>query len=282
MTKVTTLLAIIGTASALHFTGIAEKAVKSLSGDCGSCPLSSQTTLTSTEGATCPLSAQTTLTAVEGATCDKATQLTAAGAVCETACEKETQLTAAGKTCDTECAEKATQLTAAEACEGECDADKKLTTVSLKFAEAQCETSAASVNKRLTSLEGLGEAKTCTTSLFTSLQVPAALPMDKLLASLKEAGLNVEAQKLVFNVDGMACEACSSKVTKTLTSLEGVKASEVCHVSKQAAVTFDPAAQNAKELIAAITELGYEASIQVAKEAEEAEEEEAAVETTEI
>lgn len=281
MIKTTTLLAIVGTASALHFTGIAEKAAKTLTGDCGSCPLSSQTTLTAVEGDTCPLSAATTLTAVEGATCEtsceKETQLTSAESA--TCASKDTQLTAAGDVCEGACEEKATQLTAGEACEGECDADKKLTTVSLKFAEAQCETSAAAVTKQLTSLEGLGEAKTCTTSFFTSLQVPAALPMAKLLESLKEAGLTVEAQKLVFAVDGMACEACSSKVTKTLTALEGVKASEVCHVSKQAAVTFDPASQDAKTLIEAITELGYEASIQVAAE-ETAEEE--VVETTEI
>lgn len=343
MNKLVTILAVAGAVSTLHFTGIAEKTAKAITGDCAgaTCSSSKQLTsvdastcpskakeLTAADGATCPsqakqltsadastcssskeltsaegakCSSEKELTSAEGATCSKSKELTSAEgstcatkskeltsaeADCDTACDKSKELTSAKADCDSAC-DESKELTSAEgectescdkekaltAAEGECDASKKLTQVSLKFAEAQCEVSSANVTKKLTSLDGITKAETCGESHFSTLSIDAEkTPMEKLLVAFKKAGLNVESQKVAYDVEGMSCGACSSKVSKQLTSLEGVQANEVCHESKKAVVTFDPTKTCSKTVAKAITDAGYKASIQVAAapEAQEA------------
>ena len=80
-------------------------------------------------------------------------------------------------------------------------------------------------------------------------------------AAIKKAGYKVEAQQVSLPVKGMACGACSSKVGKVLTSLDGVINGSACHESNKATVLFDPEKLDAKKIAAVINTAGFKTDI---------------------
>ena len=68
--------------------------------------------------------------------------------------------------------------------------------------------------------------------------------------------------KITLKVEGMSCEHCVNTVTKTLNELDGVKKAKVNLKRGQAAVTYDSDIVMVDELISAVEEAGYNASVQ--------------------
>ena len=66
-------------------------------------------------------------------------------------------------------------------------------------------------------------------------------------------------QLLIVRIEGMHCHRCQEKIKKFLQFVPGVHECEVDFPSAQASIIFDPAAVKVKELIEAITDLGYKA-----------------------
>ncbi len=62
-------------------------------------------------------------------------------------------------------------------------------------------------------------------------------------------------------VSGMSCAVCASRVSKALLSLSGVKDAEVSLISNKALVVFDSTRVNKDEIIAAVKNAGYGASV---------------------
>ncbi|RME95255.1 MAG: copper chaperone [Verrucomicrobia bacterium] len=60
-----------------------------------------------------------------------------------------------------------------------------------------------------------------------------------------------------YQVEGMACSACESKVAKALGAIEGVKSPSACSKSKVAKVAFDPTKVEDRQLVAAIEKAGF-------------------------
>ena len=63
--------------------------------------------------------------------------------------------------------------------------------------------------------------------------------------------------KKEFVVDGMHCDGCVRSVTRAVTQMPGVKQVEVSLADKRAAVTYDGAAVNPAEIVAAINGVGF-------------------------
>ena len=59
-------------------------------------------------------------------------------------------------------------------------------------------------------------------------------------------------------VEGMTCAACSNRIQRTLTKLDGVESAQVNFANGRATVLHDPAVDDA-QLRAAIERLGYQA-----------------------
>lgn len=64
-------------------------------------------------------------------------------------------------------------------------------------------------------------------------------------------------QLLIVRIEGMHCHRCQEKIKKFLQFVPGVHECEVDFPSAQASIIFDPAAVKVRELIEAITDLGY-------------------------
>lgn len=148
-----------------------------------------------------------------------------------------------------------TAVTAATAKAETCTA--KLQTAMLKVKNADC----AGIEKALKELDGVSTASTCSESKFTKVAYNSEkVCSDKILAALAKAGYKVEAQRVTYAVNGMACGACADKVGKALSQVKGVSDSKVCAESKQAVVDFDPAQISSQKVLAAIDATGFKAT----------------------
>ena len=143
----------------------------------------------------------------------------------------------------------------AKAC---CDDAKGLKQLTYKVGGADCEQSCAAIDKVFTKIDGVSKAGTCSESHLTSLTYdPKKIKPEQILAAIKKAGYKVEGQQLTIPVKDMACGACSAKVGKALTKLDGVKEGAACHKSKHAVVLFDPFKVKPEQIVATINSTGF-------------------------
>jgi copper ion binding protein len=178
---------------------------------------------------------------------------------------------AAAGTCPATAAAKAGECCSATAAKaGECCAatgataaakaakNDKLVKVDYKIAGMSGDACAAKLTKTLAAIEGVSEPAACSESKHAKLAYnPAKVKDDQLIAAINKAGFKVEAETIAVKVDGMSCGACSDKVSKKLASVKGVSEQKVCHESKQAVITFDPAKVSRKDVLAAIDTTGF-------------------------
>ena len=85
-------------------------------------------------------------------------------------------------------------------------------------------------------------------------------------------------ERVELPIEGMTCSSCANRVEKSLNGLEGVEAT-VNFATERATVSFDPERTAAEELIEAVGDLGYSASLP-ATQSEEGEASPAAVDPT--
>ncbi len=71
----------------------------------------------------------------------------------------------------------------------------------------------------------------------------------------------VTMKTVTFKVDGMTCGGCVYGVRKVLTRLPGVSRADVTYEQGRAVVTYDPAVVTVAKMIAAISTLGYAATV---------------------
>ena len=77
--------------------------------------------------------------------------------------------------------------------------------------------------------------------------------------------------RLELPITGMTCASCASRIERKLNKLDGVHAS-VNYAIEKAAVEFDPEAVRPEQLVAAVEEAGYQASLPERNEPEEQDE----------
>lgn len=66
-----------------------------------------------------------------------------------------------------------------------------------------------------------------------------------------------EPVQVVFTVEGMTCESCSTAITETLSKLEGVEQASADHVAGSAEAVFVRTEATVEQLSAEIEGLGY-------------------------
>jgi copper ion binding protein len=223
MKQILAVLSVVAVVASLQVIGGDKK------GACSSCP-SAKTAV----GATA---------ATEGSAC--AASKTEVGSEAKSECASgscEKGKTAVGEQAKSECSQK---------------------TLTFKVGGAACEESCGNLVKTLTSIKGISAAESCSKSSMTKISYdPATVKSEQIAAAILKAGYKVEGQQVSLPVEGMACQACSTKVGKTLTSLEGVISGSACHESKKATVLYDPAKVKEQQIVAAINGAGFKASAQ--------------------
>ncbi|MBL9136913.1 MAG: copper ion binding protein [Verrucomicrobiales bacterium] len=116
------------------------------------------------------------------------------------------------------------------------------------------------IQKSLASLDGVSAVETCPETKFTKVAYSKdKVCSDKIMAAIKSSGYKVEAQRITYAVEGMACGACETKVAKALAKVKGVSESHVCSQSKQAVVDFNPNKVSSDAILAALDAAGFKA-----------------------
>ena len=67
--------------------------------------------------------------------------------------------------------------------------------------------------------------------------------------------------KVLFNITGMHCSACSSRIEKVVGKQKGVEQISVNLLKNNMSVTFDEAIISAEDIIAKVEKLGFGASL---------------------
>jgi copper chaperone CopZ len=97
-----------------------------------------------------------------------------------------------------------------------------------------------------------------------AFSVPAfACPMADAaaFAQAAEKVQQMDGAKATFKVEGMHCGDCSTKVTKALKSVEGVKDAAVDYQTGKTFVAYEEGKVEKKDLLAAIATTGFKAEL---------------------
>jgi Cu+-exporting ATPase len=138
----------------------------------------------------------------------------------------------------------------------------------LPLAGMTCAACAARIEKSLNKLPGVVAnvnfaAESARVTVEPGRSSPAAV-----VEAIRRSGYSVPAQTAEFQIYGMTCAACATRIEKTLNKLEGVEAA-VNFASETARVRYMPGLATVEQLVAAIRKAGYDANERVEANADE-------------
>ena len=122
-----------------------------------------------------------------------------------------------------------------------------------------CAACAVRIEKNLNKLPGVHAAVNFASEKALVEFDDAATHAEDLIHSIEKAGFHVIPPTVQLRISGMTCAVCSGRIEQALNKIAGITATvnlatEVAHVS------FNPAAANVNDLIAAVVKAGYGAS----------------------
>ncbi|HEY5293114.1 MAG TPA: heavy metal translocating P-type ATPase [Burkholderiales bacterium] len=138
----------------------------------------------------------------------------------------------------------------------------------LPLAGMTCAACAARIEKSLNKLPGVVAnvnfaAESAQVTLQPNLASPAAV-----VEAIRRTGYSVPVRVAEFQIYGMTCVACATRIEKALNKLEGVEAA-VNFASETARVRYVPGLATPEQIIGGIRKAGYEASERVEANAAE-------------
>jgi len=121
-----------------------------------------------------------------------------------------------------------------------------------------CASCVARVEKALRGKAGVKEATVnLATGKATVDYFPAETGIEDLTAAIEDLGYRTKLHKDVFEVEGMTCASCVSRVEKALSGLKGVADAEVNLATEKATVSYDPLEVDYRKMAEAVAAAGY-------------------------
>lgn len=139
------------------------------------------------------------------------------------------------------------------------DAGQDTIEVSLPIEGMTCASCVSRVEKALGALPGVSDVAVNLATERASLRAPSTLDRHSLVAAVEKAGYSVTSESREFEIQGMTCASCVSRVEKALKGVAGVVEAEVNLATERARVTLAGDVEDAF-LIQAIERAGYQAS----------------------
>lgn len=137
------------------------------------------------------------------------------------------------------------------------DKDKKLTVGVTGMTCAAC---SSRIEKVLNKMTGVEAEVNLTTEKASIHYDPDNVSVDEITAKIEHLGYGVQVEKAEFDVYGMTCAACSSRIEKVLNKQQGVQKASVNLANETAVVEYYPGIIERESVIDTIHRLGYEAS----------------------
>lgn len=141
----------------------------------------------------------------------------------------------------------------------------------LQISGMTCAACAVRIEKGLKKLEGVEEATVNLALERSSVKFdPALTNVAALEKKVKDLGYDVVTEKSEFEITGMTCAACSTRVEKGLNKLDGVSLANVNLALERATVEFNPSMVTKADIIKKVEALGYGAHIKEEENQQEA------------
>ncbi|TFB21803.1 copper-translocating P-type ATPase [Filobacillus milosensis] len=86
---------------------------------------------------------------------------------------------------------------------------------------------------------------------------------------INKLGYGVQEEKVELDISGMTCSACSSRIEKVLSKMEGISQANVNLATESGTVEYTPGVVSIDEVLEKVKKLGYEAVIKQDKEEKE-------------
>ncbi len=137
----------------------------------------------------------------------------------------------------------------------------------LRIGKMACAACSARIEKRLTKMQGI---KTATVNLTTEeahITYNDTLLTEKdIIHTIEKLGFTAEKKTappsaLTLAIGNMACAACSARIEKRLTKMQGIETATVNLTTERAHITYDARTTSSADIIAVIEKLGFTAQL---------------------
>ncbi|WP_050182604.1 heavy metal translocating P-type ATPase [Domibacillus robiginosus] len=133
---------------------------------------------------------------------------------------------------------------------------------SLQISGMTCAACAVRIEKGLNKLEGVENASVNLALEKSQIKYdPAKTNEEAIQKKIEDLGYGVVTEKKEFDITGMTCAACATRIEKGLNKLEGVTNANVNLALERATVEYNPSALSQMEVIKKVESLGYGAAI---------------------
>src|SRR5699024_2111606 len=129
--------------------------------------------------------------------------------------------------------------------------------VTVTIAGMTCSACSTRVEKVLNRQDGVDASVNLTTERATIQYDPDVVSVEDITSTIERLGYGVEVEKVEFDITGMTCSACSSRVEKVLRNQVGVKSASVNLATESAVIEYQAGVIDEESLIATIENLGY-------------------------
>jgi Cu+-exporting ATPase len=123
-----------------------------------------------------------------------------------------------------------------------------------------CAGCSSRVEKVLNKMDGVEAQVNLSTEKATVNYDPGSVTVEDITSKIENMGYGVLTQKTEFDVQGMTCAACSTRIEKVLNKQAGIKQASVNLAAESAAVEYNPNALEISDIIGRIRKLGYDAN----------------------
>ncbi len=142
----------------------------------------------------------------------------------------------------------------------------------LQIAGMTCAACANRIEKGLKKMEGVEDANVNFALEKSTIKYnPNIVKIEGFQQKVRNLGYDIISEKAEFNITGMTCAACATRIEKGLNKLEGVTKATVNLALESATVEYGPGAVGIQDMIARVEKLGYGASVKSEKQEDVAE-----------
>ncbi|HCS27128.1 MAG TPA: copper-transporting ATPase [Spongiibacteraceae bacterium] len=133
--------------------------------------------------------------------------------------------------------------------------------VSLAIEGMTCASCVGRIEKSLSKVSGVTGVRVNLATETAQVDFASATPLSALTDAVAGAGYAVRSDELTFQIRGMTCASCVGRIEKALGNVRGVVSASVNLATESARVRYLAKVVSAEELILAISDAGYDASV---------------------
>ncbi len=134
----------------------------------------------------------------------------------------------------------------------------KVKEASIQITGMTCAACATRIEKGLNKMEGVEQATVNLALEKSSIKYdPSKLSEADFEKKIEALGYGVVKQKAEFDITGMTCAACATRIEKGLNKMDGVAIANVNLALEKATIEFNPSEVTISDIIAKVEKLGY-------------------------